>query len=488
MFSNGYDRLGHDHSIKNRSDTNLAARAKMRIATASRTRRFLEFLRPALFTRSKPLSLRPTAYLDGLRGFAAFLVYLGHHQSWAHENSPQGLVAENGLGYSNNYYFASMPFIRIFFSGGHYAVCMFFIISGYVLSVKPLSLIQAGELHKLSENVGSALFRRWLRLYLPVICTTFTFFTLQHMFDIWISWPKRHSTWIGEVWNWYVEFKQYSFIYRGGGDPWLSYNFHSWSIPIEFKGSIVIYTVLLALSKVTVQARLLCQLGLMYYFMVIVDGWFAALFMVGMFLCDVEMLAKSKSLPDWKIISICRPYKELIFHNFLILGVYLGGIPHVNRDIKILKVTPGWYYLSFLKPQAVYDYKWFYLFWAAFLTVAAINNISWLRKFFELRFNQYLGRISFMFYLVHGPVLWGLGDRLYAATGFDRDGHKKGIPQWIDLLPLPKTGPFGVEVSYLACHLILFPLTLWLSELATKLFDEPSLKFAAWLYKQACQL
>lgn len=505
MFNKGFTRdsgfgLENGHSEKNRSNVDLPSRALQEPLTAPNdwqpngsTKGFRlspksiwTFLRPALFTRDRgpPKPLRSTAYLDGLRGFAALMVYLGHHHSWAHEHFSQGLVAENGFGFSNNYYLAALPFLRMFVSGGHYAVCIFFIISGYVLSAKPLALITSGDLHKLSENVGSALFRRWLRLYIPVICTTLTFATIQHAFDIWISWPKRQSTYLGELVTWYLEFKQYSFIYRGGGDPWLTYNFHSWSIPIEFKGSIVIYTVLIALARASVKARLLCEIFLMYYFMIIVDGWFCALFMAGMFLCDVEMLAKAKTLPDWRIIGWCRPYKEFIFHNFLIFGIYLGGIPHVNKDILVLRTTPGWYYLSLLKPQAVYDYKWFYLFWAALLTVSAINNLGWLRRFFESRFNVYLGRISFSFYLVHGPVMWGLGDRLYAAVGFQRELHMKGIPHWVDAFPIPALGPFGYELNYFATHLILFPLTLWLSEIATKIFDEPSLKFSQWLYKK----
>jgi hypothetical protein len=46
-----------------------------------------DLLRPAIITRggAKKRNSR-TAYLDGLRGFAAFLVYWHHHQLWPRQN------------------------------------------------------------------------------------------------------------------------------------------------------------------------------------------------------------------------------------------------------------------------------------------------------------------------------------------------------------------------------------------------------------------
>ena len=68
---------------------------------------------------------------------------------------------ENAYGYENKYYFAAMPLIRTFFTGGHFAVAVFFFISGYVLSAKPLSFIQSGDYVKLGDNLAASLFRRW---------------------------------------------------------------------------------------------------------------------------------------------------------------------------------------------------------------------------------------------------------------------------------------------------------------------------------------
>lgn len=424
-------------------------------------------------------TLRRTAYLDGIRGFAAFLVYWMHHELWSHNTVDD--VFQHAWGYQGKRHFITLPFIRTFFSGGHFAVSVFFVLSGYVLSNKPMRLIQSGDFLQLGDNLSSALFRRWLRLHLPVIGTTFAYITFLHMFHIHAV-PDPQGSYGWEVWNWYTELKNFTFVFRTGGEPWFTYNFHSWSIPVEFRGSIVIYTVLMAFSRCTRNARLLCEVGLVYYFLYIADGWFCALFMSGMILCDLDQLAANRNLPRW--MYNLEPYKHIIFPTLFVISLYLGGVPSFSFDINELIDAPGWYYLSFLKPQAVFDYKWFYLYWASTLLVASVPRLPWLKRFFETRFNQYLGRISFSFYLMHGPVLWTLGDRVYAAVGYTRQAHAINCPNWINRFPLKKSGPLGLEPAFFLTQVIILPTTLWLAEIVTRLFDEPSLRFAAWLYKK----
>lgn len=432
------------------------------------------------FTSSQT-ALHKTAYLDGLRGFAALLVYCLHHQVWAHS----GLILENAFGYDHQYYFACLPGIRTFFSGGHFAVSVFFVISGYVLSAKPLALIHSGDHAGLSQNLASALFRRWLRLYIPVICSTFVTASLPHLFGLRANFFPQ-STWRDEIWKWYCEFKNFSFAFRLGGEPWFSYSFHVWSIPFEFRGSICIYTSLLAFSRCNRTARLWCEIGLIIYFLYVADGAHFAMFTSGMLLCDLDHLADRRQLPKW--IWSLRGLETKIFHIMFVLGIILGGCPSFHHDIQFLKSTPGWGHFAFLVPQAVFDYKWFFLFWGSLSTVASVPRIPSLKRFFECRFCQYLGRISFAFYLVHGPVLWTLGERLYAATGQSKEWQFAEIPGWINRVQMPSWGPLGLELNFLVPQLILLPVTLWVAEVCTTLLDKPSIEFSRWLYKSATDM
>ncbi|KID83832.1 Acyltransferase 3 [Metarhizium guizhouense ARSEF 977] len=432
----------------------------------------------------RPRALHKTAYLDGLRGFAALLVYWHHHVLWVHnaDRLAQNAIFENGFGYESKYHLAALPGVRLLFSGGHFAVSTFFVLSGYVLSIKPLRLIESDDLAGLVDHLASALFRRWLRLFLPVAATMAVYATSWHLLGLWIDGASPQAGWLGEMWFLYCEFKNFSFVFKDGGVPWLSYSMHVWSIPVEFKGSMVVFASLLAFSRCTLTARLWCQVGLVVYFMYIADGWYCAMFVAGMLLSHLDLLAALGRLP--RFLARLAPYKTVVCYHMLVLGIYLGGVPCENRELDQLARNRGWYFLSFFKPQAVFDYKWFYLFWAATLLVGSVSHIGWLKRFFETRVCQYLGRISFALYLVHGPLLWTLGDRLYAAVGFKGPGQMEHMPQWVDRFVLPQNGPVGLEFAFVLPHLILLPVTLCAADFVTRAVDRPSVQFAAWVYRK----
>lgn len=433
-----------------------------------------------------PRQLRPTAYLDGLRGFAALLVYIHHHTLWSHRHSVHDdTILEKAFGFNGEYHFATFPGIRNFFTGGHLAVAVFFVISGYVLSAKPLSLIHAGENLKLFDSLASAFFRRWFRLFIPVMVTTLAFVTSWHVLGYWNSVCEPKPTLGEELWNWYVEFKNFSFVFKDGW-RWLSCNPHLWSIPVEMRGSIIIFAACTALSRATTKARLLCQLALIFYFLYVVDGYYCALFIAGMLQCDLDLLARRKGAYFPRFLRRLEPYKTAICYLAFAVAMYLGGVPSSNRDVQELRASPGWGFLSRLKPQAVYDYKWFFLFWAGNMLVASVARIGRLRRFFEAPFCQFLGRVSFALYLVHGPILYTLGDRLYAAVGWSHGDLEKPdrLAGWRDLFRLPTTGPLGLEIALWAPNIILLPLTLWTADFVTRTVDEPAVRFAAWLYKR----
>jgi peptidoglycan/LPS O-acetylase OafA/YrhL len=53
-------------------------------------------------------------------------------------------------------------------TGGRAAVAIFFVISGFSLSYKPIKLLRINDYAHFSEAMTSSVFRRWLRLFLPV--------------------------------------------------------------------------------------------------------------------------------------------------------------------------------------------------------------------------------------------------------------------------------------------------------------------------------
>ncbi|RMD41682.1 hypothetical protein DV735_g3425, partial [Chaetothyriales sp. CBS 134920] len=335
----------------------------------------------------------------------------------------------------------------------------------------------------LGDILASAFFRRWFRLFILVGATTFIWMSSWHLLGIRTSQvthpPKK--TYRDEMWYWYTQFKNFSFVYNGF--PWTDFNDHAWSIALEFRGSVVVWSMLLAFARMTPTVRLICNCVVLWYFLWIVDGWYNALFISGMILCELDMLNTRGQLP--KIFNPFRRTRPWIFHALLILGLYIGGVPGTGESLDVLRKSPGgWYWLSFLAPSAVHDPRRFYHFIGAVLTVASIPHIPRAQAFFETRACQYLGRISFAFYMVHGPILWSLGDRLFAAFGRVAEHHHEMVPSYINLFPLSGAGPMGLEINFLMPLLILLPTTLWTAHVVTRTLDEPSVKFAKWLYEQ----
>lgn len=438
-------------------------------------------LMPELFSGSKnlPSSLKSTAYLDGLRGVAAFIVYVAHSEAWNHDVDQ----IQAGYGYRGSYLLITLPFFRVFFTGGHAAVAVFFVISGYVLSRRPLSLI-----HKKSDDVypalASAVFRRPIRLYFPFISVTLLFLTSWHLFGIELEWPRPQPTFLLELANWWSEFSQFVYPFKTPSDTWFSYDFPLWTIPIEFQGSMLVFIALLAFSRVTIRARAVFIVSMAAYFHLI-GGWQMFCFLVGVILAEIDLLHAASQIvwPSQKVFQIIRANSRIVFICVFLIGMYLAGQPSLKTS-DVAAESPGWRTLVWLIPTVYMENQW-WRFWhslAAPLLVLSISHISFLRGLLETRFPQYLGRISFALYLIHIPVAITLGDKVFRMTGYVRPlTRSSGWDGWVTI---PNVGPIGLETSFLVPQLIILPVTLYLSEVATKLFDAPSIALGRLLYEK----
>jgi hypothetical protein len=141
----------------------------------------------------KPRKLFPTSYLDGLRGVAALFVVIHHYAHLYTESSMTGYHYEKAAKGSHDWFFL-MPLVRVIHSG-HFMVAIFFVISGYVLSYRSLKLARQGKYVELLDSLSSSVFRRWLRLHLPVVASTFLGFILAR-WGMWHDLPKgwAHSS------------------------------------------------------------------------------------------------------------------------------------------------------------------------------------------------------------------------------------------------------------------------------------------------------
>lgn len=355
------------------------------------------FFRPAFLSRQhQSKSLRSTAYLDGLRGLAAFLVYVTHHIGTAHEF---GAPIQSGFGANGNYSLLTLPFLRVLFTGSHFAVPVFFVISGFVLSRGPIRMMHSHE-GDIGKVLASAIFRRGIRLWLPVIGTTFTYMIIRHL-GIWADWPKLKSNIFLEIVAYVKELVRFTYVLRIQENPFVdlnittfSYNPHTWTIALEYQGSMLLFLVLLAFSQFATRVRIVLMSFLSLYF-ILQGSWVSFCFLMGAVIAEFDLL-------DINSIRQKSQGRQWFLYAMLCGGLWLASMPTVElraQTVQDLSLNPGWSFLASLIPSSYDDIKPFWLSWGAVALVIAVSQLDWLKAFFELPFLQYLGRISFSFYL-----------------------------------------------------------------------------------------
>jgi Acyltransferase family len=104
---------------------------------------------------------------QGLRGIACILVVVFHvfetfapyyHAPSISESVPPLLF--------------QLPFLRLIPDGGHCDVMIFFVLSGLVISLKPLKLARSGRAQEARDVLASSAFRRGIRILLPACFVT----------------------------------------------------------------------------------------------------------------------------------------------------------------------------------------------------------------------------------------------------------------------------------------------------------------------------
>ncbi len=202
----------------------------------------------------------PTSWLDGLRGYAALFVSLYHLRNGYTDSVHLGY--KTGDGDTN---LLQLPIVRLIF-GGEAMVAIFFLVSGYSLSWGCFKDIQSGNPAKCRERILSSLFRRAFRLYLPTLASAFLAFICISLglydkgrdMDTRSCYrepePDRFPTFSGQLGDWLLRSYQFFNVWQTDDNRHLYYP-NSWTIPVEFKCSILLYVGILAISRLRLVPR-----------------------------------------------------------------------------------------------------------------------------------------------------------------------------------------------------------------------------------------
>jgi peptidoglycan/LPS O-acetylase OafA/YrhL len=349
-------------------------------------------------------------------------------------------------------------------------VSVFWVLSGISLSLKPLQLARSQSWEKLFDTMFSSIFRRALRLYMPVFfvqCCVITAACLgfyNHAYALSKAWPfggtnekqfvvydtnsEQIQDWLKTMWKFANPFRPMRPLY----------DVHLWTIPLEFRNSIILFATLVAYAKLKARVRIGLTAAL-YAFCVLVEEGDIALFIAGMGLAEYLLIQdeRIKRLPtSEKVQEAQRARPKPVWIVVLFAGLHLLSWPAHKYE-----TSPGYITLhNVFKPLFRSTELTFQRMGAAIFLLALCGS-EWLRQPFRTSLAVYLGKISFPLYIVHGPVNHILGTSLveffWGFTGNDT---------------LVKY-EMGVVVSFLCCTAVV----VWLADLLTTLVDAPSVRF-----------
>lgn len=410
-----------------------------------------------------------SAYLDGLRGIAAVAVF-NHH------------ILGDGLTIEDNVALASSGIVgflhawwcRIWYMGGTPAVCFFFILTGYCLSMSTLKAVAKGRGKQCRNKLLLGALRRYPRLYLPVIAVSFLVAVLMQLpFNVHPDTLiyRREDNFLHEMMSFVTRTWEFFQPLRPppDGSSYYVYNPPLWTIPSTVLGSLLVYMILASITVLPVSISKSWTLPVLSCLATILLSkafWRESCLLSGMVLATLNSDLKPTILVHVEL----RPrIATLSAYATVVAGFYLLAAPAYFGKLEIARTMPGWKWLIALIPSnyTEYNYSRFWHIPGAVLLILGLQHTPFVQKLLSNRLVQCAGRLSFMTYAVHVPIAICIGGRLGRSFGII---PYMAEPTWFDnKLLLPDFGPLRGTVTYIILLAITFQVAHW----ATRYIDEP---------------
>ncbi|KIV89214.1 hypothetical protein PV10_08800 [Exophiala mesophila] len=461
--------------------------------------RYLSVLSPS-FLHINPKSgqdggvgLSSTIFLDGMRGLAAFVVFICHltygsfdvgHAYGARASSSRSTSVEN-----TNDSILRLPIVRLLYSGPP-MVAIFFVVSGFALSFKPIKLMHAQQHEALMKNTSSSMFRRGIRLFFPCFVSTFMVLCLAQL-DLYkqteaFSKQMRgikedHCYTQPDLWNQLTDYLEQiqNFVnvfdwslYSGS----IELDRHLWTIPVEYRCSMVLFMTHLLVARMSSRLRL-STIAALIVWGISWNRWDMWPFWAGMAIAELDLI-RTKSSPgtDRSLLSYPglahdkvdsradtnhRRFERLRSNMcwiILVVSLYLLSFPDAGGH-----ATPGYMTLNYWIPASFTQKHRFWPNVGASLLVWTICNLDILRdRVFCWRPIQYLGRISFPLYVMHGPIIHTLGYMILPLS------PKVETPEAL----------WDFQLAFLKASAFIVIAVMWAADIFMRVVDTPCVHLA----------
>jgi peptidoglycan/LPS O-acetylase OafA/YrhL len=325
-------------------------------------------------------------FIDGLRGICALIVVLSHFMVAFFPAAYWGTSVQSHMRYNIDTYLSQSP-VSIFYAG-NYSVCIFFLITGFVLTT---TIYKEDSLKKVAT-------KRYFRLCIPILVATliiYLFMKLNLFSSINVA-KITGSQWLNDLYNFTPNFKEmlsitlFDVLFIGNA----KYNTVFWMMSILFYGSFL--TLLVTSIWGNMKNRqiiyaliilIFIKLGNMYIYYIA--------FILGLFCADMFINYK----------NILSKINDKIALFFIVMGVYLGcyptGVVPTNIFYSCLNIGDD-------------SFKIYHII-GAFLVIVGIMCNTLIKDLLSKKSFQYLGKISFSIFLVHIIVLCSFSCDIFAV-------------------------------------------------------------------------
>ncbi|KAK6513734.1 hypothetical protein TWF506_008172 [Arthrobotrys conoides] len=311
-------------------------------------------------------------------------------------------------------------------------VKIFFIISGFVLTVKAVKLtrvVGAIDGHGLMNNLSSSVWKRYLRLYIPcaagfVLCALMISAGMMEVIPAgtkpnWISGnlerrPPTKNNIFQQLWFAVKDFYIFAFDLTlfNIRDRKYATDGHLWTIPVEFKSSIQLFIFVAGTCTLKRWIRVYIIIPITTIVLLYYGGWGLSLFIFGYFLAELNSDIPTNVKERQFGTSI---FKTTLHTTMAIAGLFLLSYP---RKFPSSEYTTGFQFLVPLTP-ATYPRAGgkrsdsTHEFWQTIGSMLLVWALLYLPRIQKLvlcnKVSQYFGKISFAIYIMHAQTQHSIG-------------------------------------------------------------------------------
>ncbi|KAI0467894.1 hypothetical protein F4859DRAFT_506574 [Xylaria cf. heliscus] len=371
-----------------------------------------------------------TTYLNGIRGLACWIVFNEHmtmDKYRAFIFKPYGAVQDG----KKLEHFIQLPFVRALIAGKG-MVCIFFVLSGFVLSYSSLRKINdPGRSNKqektsnrddLLTSVSSMTLRRAIRLFGPMLALAFltalvTYYVpwgemdrkapniFAHLYTFWLS-----AVTVMDPFHWPRLV------------PLPKHYGQAWTLGVEYRLSLAMFLMIATTATLSTVGRKTVIVFVAGWSVYCNRRWDIACAMGGMLLAELRFAPLSDDISRLfrRPLRLSKWFTIIPAVFCVVFGILFCSWPEdMPAGAQPYRSLFEWTPLSWRPdnahgaPEPVGGWVWWWGTIGAFLTLWGLEQLPLLQKVLSISFLKYLGEISYAYYLLQGLGYTHVGTPIY---------------------------------------------------------------------------